>query len=76
MSKKAILDVVERVVRTFIATFAGLYLPVILGADKLSSLVDLSVADKAAAAAVASVVTLLLGLLGTQVKDGDSGSVL
>jgi purine-cytosine permease-like protein len=76
MSKKAALDVAERIVRTFVATFLGLYLPVILGADKLSALVDLSTADKAAAAGVASVVTLVLGLLGTQVKDKDTGSVL
>lgn len=76
MSKKALLDVAERVVRTFAATFLGLYLPVILGADKLSALVDLSVADKAAAAGVASVVTLVIGLVSTKVKDSDNASVL
>ena len=76
MSKKAILDVAERVLRTFAATFLGLYLPVILGADRLSSLVDLSVADKAGAAGVASVVTLVIGLLGSQLKDKDNASLL
>lgn len=76
MSKSAVKDIVERVVRTFIGVFLGLYLPVIAGADSLSALVDLSTADKAAAAGVASVVTLLMGLLGAQVKNKDTGSVL
>jgi hypothetical protein len=51
----AVKDVAERAVRTFVQTFLALYAPVVLGAGSLGGLLDLSVADKAAAAGVASV---------------------
>lgn len=76
MTKKAAIDIAERTVRTFVAAFLGLYTPVLLGADSLRQLVDLSVADKAATAGVVAVVTLIIGLLGAQVNDKDTSSVL
>ena len=76
ITKKAALDLAERVVRTFVAVFAGLYVPAILGADSLDKLVDLSLADKAATAGVVAVLTLLLGVIGVNVKDGDDASLL
>jgi hypothetical protein len=70
MSGAAVKDIAERAARTFVATFAMLYAPVLLGAGSLGGLLDLSVADKAAAAGVAAAVTVVLGALG--VKMGSS----
>lgn len=66
LSKEAVKDVAERTVRTFAVAFLALYAPVVLGADSLGGLLDLSVADKAATAGVAAVFTSLVGLLGVQ----------
>lgn len=75
LSADAVRDVVERVVRTFIAAFVALYAPVVLGADSLRDLIDLSVADKALTAAIAAVLTLILSLLGTQLGNPDNASI-
>lgn len=76
-SREALKDVAERAGRTFAQTFLALYAPVVLGAGSLGGLLDLSVADKAAAAGVAAVFSLLTGLLGTQVGSSkDNASVL
>lgn len=66
MNREAFKDVAERAVRTFAVAFLALYAPVVLGADSLGGLIDLSVADKAAAAGVAAVLTAGLGALGVQ----------
>lgn len=70
MSKDALKDVAERAARTFLVVFAGLYAPVVLGASSLGGLLSLSVADKAATAGVAAVLTVVLGAVG--VKFGSS----
>lgn len=70
MSMDAVKDIAERAVRTFLAVFAGMYAPVVLGAHSLGGLLSLSVADKAATAGVAAVVTVVLGAVG--VKLGSS----
>jgi TRAP-type C4-dicarboxylate transport system permease large subunit len=70
LSLEAVKDVAERAVRTFVQTFLALYAPVVLGAGSLGGLLDLSVADKAAAAGVAAVLTVVMGVLG--VKAGSS----
>lgn len=76
MSREALKDIAERAARTFVAAFAMLYAPVVLGADSLGGLIDLSVADKAAAAGVAAVVTVLLGAIGVKLgSSGDNASV-
>ncbi len=64
LSREAVRDIAERVVRTFVITFVALYAPVLLGAHSLGDLLDLSVADKAATAGVVSVLSLVLGLIG------------
>jgi TRAP-type C4-dicarboxylate transport system permease large subunit len=66
ISTEAVKDVAERAARTFIQVFLALYTPVILGADSLGGLLDLSVASKAAAAGIAAVFSIVMGLLGTQ----------
>lgn len=76
MSKSALKDIAERVVRTFVAAFLALYLPTILGASTLGGLWNAGVADQAAAAGVAAVVTLVIGLLGVQVNGSDDASML
>lgn len=77
LSKEALKDVVERAVRTFVTVFAATYAPVILGASSLGGLIDLSIADKAATAGVAAVLTAVLGLAGTRMGSSkDNGSVL
>lgn len=62
----ALKDVAERSVRTFAQTFLALYAPVVLGAGSLGGLLDLSVADKASAAGIAAVFTVLMGVVGAK----------
>lgn len=71
LSSEAVKDVAERALRTFVQTFLAMYAPVVLGAGSLGGLLDLSVADKAAAAGVAAALTVLMGVIG--VKAGSSG---
>jgi TRAP-type C4-dicarboxylate transport system permease large subunit len=76
LTLEAVKDVAERAVRTFVQTFLALYAPVVLGAGSLGGLLDLSVADKAAAAGVAAVLSLVMGVVGTKVgASEDNGSV-
>lgn len=76
LSKSAVKDVAERAIRTFLAVFAATYAPVVLGASSLHNLLDLSVADKAATAGVAAVVTIVLGVLGVSMGSSkDDASV-
>ena len=67
ISKSAVVDIAERAGRTFVVAFLAVYAPVVLGAGSLGGLVDLSVADKAATAGVAALLSVVLGLLGVQV---------
>ncbi len=71
MSREAVMDVLERALRTFLQVFVGLYIPVILGANSLGGLIDLTMADKAAAAGVAAVLAVIFGVVGTQVGSSD-----
>ena len=71
LSAEAVKDVAERSVRTFVQTFLALYAPVVLGADSLGGLLDLSVADKAAAAGVAAVLTVVMGVFGSKVGSSE-----
>lgn len=70
VSKDAAKDIAERAARTFVVAFLAVYAPVVLGSSSLGGLVDLSVADKAATAGVAALLTVVLGLVG--VKLGSS----
>ncbi len=63
----AVKDIAERALRTFVQTFLALYAPVVLGAGSLGGLLDLSVADKAAAAGVAAVFSVVMGAVGARV---------
>lgn len=64
LNAKAAKDVAERAVRTFVQTFLAVYAPVVLGAGSLGGVLDLSVADKAAAAGVAAVLSVVMGVIG------------
>jgi hypothetical protein len=76
LSSAAVKDVAERAVRTFAQVFLATYAPVVLGAGSLGGLLDLSVADKAATAGVAAVLTIVMGVLGVKVgSTGDNASV-
>jgi hypothetical protein len=66
LSSAAVKDVAERAVRTFAQVFLATYAPVVLGAGSLGGLLDLSVADKAATAGVAAVLTIVMGVLGVK----------
>lgn len=70
LSREAVKDIAERAARTFAVAFLAVYAPVVLGASSLGGIVDLSVADKAATAGVAALLTVVLGLIG--VKFGGS----
>lgn len=70
VNSEAVKDLAERAVRTFAQTFLALYAPVVLGATSLGGVLSLGVADKAAAAGVAAVLSLVMGVLG--VKAGSS----
>ena len=77
MSREAIFDVLERALRTFIQVFIGLYTPVLLGANSLGGLIDLSIAEKAAVSGIAAVLALFMGAVGTQTGSSeDNASVL
>jgi len=77
LSIEAVKDLGERAVRTFVQIFVALYAPVVLGADSLGGLLDLSTADKAATAGIAAVLSLVMGAFGTQVGSSkDDASVL
>jgi len=71
LNAEAVKDVAERSVRTFIQTFLAMYAPVVLGAGSLGGLLDLSTADKAAAAGVAAVLAVVMGVLGAQVGSSE-----
>lgn len=74
MTREAVKDVAERAVRTFVQTFLAMYAPVILGADSLGGLGDLSVANKAAAAGVAAVLTLVMGVIGVRAGSSEDNA--
>lgn len=77
ISKDAVKDIAERAGRTFVVAFLAVYAPVVLGAGSLGGLVDLSVADKAATAGVAALLSVVLGLLGVKAGSSrDDASVL
>lgn len=77
LTSAALKDLAERAVRTFAQTFLALYAPVVLGADSLGGVLDLSTADKAAAAGIAAVLSLVMGAIGTKAgSSGDNASVL
>lgn len=66
LSVEAVKDLAERAARTFAQAFLALYAPVVLGAGSLGGLLDLSVADKASAAGIAAVFSLIMGVIGVQ----------
>lgn len=71
MTREAVRDVAERVVRTFVQAFIATYAPVILGAESLGGLGNLSVADKAATAGVVAALTLIMGVIGTKMGSSE-----
>jgi hypothetical protein len=76
MSLEALKDVAERAVRTFIQAFLAMYASVVVGADSLGGLLDLSVADKASAAGVAAALSVIMGVFGARVgSSGENASV-
>jgi hypothetical protein len=77
MTVEAAKDVAERAVRTFVQVFLATYAPVILGADSLGGLGDLSVANKAATAGLVAIFSLVMGVVGAHTGSSDKdGSVL
>lgn len=76
MSKEALVDTLERALRTFAQVFLATYAPVVLGAGSLGGLLDLSVADKAATAGVAALFSVALSVLGVKLgTSSDDGSL-
>lgn len=69
-----VVKVVEHGVMAWVGTFLVTYSPVVLNASSLHSLLDLSVADKAATAALAGVMAMVLANLGLKVGDKSSTS--
>lgn len=76
MNKAALVDLAERVGKTFAMTFLALYAPVILSANGLKDLADLAVAEKAAVAGIASVFSLVVGLIGVNVGNKDTAAIV
>lgn len=74
MTREAVKDIMERSVRTFVQTFLAMYAPVVLGAGSLGGLLDLSVADKAAAAGVAAVLTVIMGVIGVRAGSSEDNA--
>lgn len=66
LSFEALKDLGERAIRTFVQAFFALYAPVVLGADSLGGILDLSVIEKAATAGLAAVIALFMGVAGTR----------
>lgn len=75
MNKK-ILDLAERAGKTFAQVFLATYAPVLLGAGSLGGVLNLSVADKAATAAVAAVFSVVMSAMSFNVGDKNSASAL
>lgn len=76
LSKAALVDALERAARTFAQVFLAMYAPVVLGAGSLGGLLDLSVADKASAAGVAAVFSVVMSALGSKLGSSpDDGSL-
>lgn len=73
MTKRFILDVMERVLRTYAQTFIGL---LIASGFAVDGVVDLSVVVKAGIAALPAVLSLLMSLLARGVGDKESASLV
>jgi hypothetical protein len=71
LNAQAVKDIAERATRTFVQTFLAVYAPVVLGAGSLGGLLDLGVADKAAVAGIAAVLTIVMGVLGVKAGSSD-----
>ncbi|MFF4409788.1 hypothetical protein [Streptomyces sp. NPDC001404] len=68
---KAVADVAERTVLTYVEAFLGLLL-----AANATDLVDLSVLQSAAVAAIPAALTVLKGAIGTQLGSAGTASWL
>lgn len=77
--RKFLVDVGERSLFTFVATFVALYAPVLLSVSTGANwhvLLNLSFAQKAIVAGLAAVFTVVKGAVGTTVGDTSSPSLL
>lgn len=77
MSKKFLISLIERVVSMFAFTFLATYAAGIGGTGALNHVFNLSLGQKAGAAALAAVIQLLVSVfVGSQIGDKDSASLL
>lgn len=74
LSREYLIDVLERVLATFLIAFVGVYLPAILGDYR--QIADLSVLQKAAVAGGFAVLTLVKTLAATFFGDPNSASLM
>jgi len=71
------LDLLERAAATFVVTFAATWLPAAVAAgSSWGAITDLSIAQKAALAGAAAVLSLAKGWLAQYVGNADSASLL
>lgn len=73
---KKFVDLAERVVITFVGAFVTLFVTTILASGSLHSVADLDVLDKAAVAGIAASAPLIVGLVGFNVGDRSTASIV
>lgn len=73
---KKTVDLAERVILTFVGAFVTLYVTTILASGSLQVMGDASVLDKAAVAGIAASAPLVIGLIGFNVGDPTTASIV
>ncbi len=77
ITKRRIVDLVERVALTFVGAFVAVYLAAFAaGEADIAFLKDPGLFDKAKTAGIAAVIPLVSGLIGFRVGDKGSASVV
>lgn len=64
------IDIAERVLLTWFATFLTSYAPEVLGSNTLAGLVNMDLMNKSATAGVSAVIMLVANLFGLKVGNG------
>jgi hypothetical protein len=77
ITKRRVIDLVERVVLTFVGAFIAVYLVAFASGDAdIAFLKDPNLFNKAGTAGIAAIVPLVSGLIGFRVGDKQSASVV
>lgn len=77
ITKRRVIDLIERVVLTFVGAFIAVYLAAFAAGDAdIAFLKDPGLLNKAGTAGIAAIVPLVSGLIGFRVGDKGTASVV